>query len=80
MSSFATIFSGKGEPLGREPCLVGASPADPGENACSFEDGFPNLFINNVKGVAGRHVLFLANFYPVDLIYPQLAILYQLPR
>jgi len=46
----------------------------------SFEDGFPNLFIENVKAMAGRHVLFLANFYPVDMIYPQLAILYQLPR
>ena len=46
----------------------------------TFEDGFPNLFIDRVKDLAGRHVIFLASFYPVANIYEQLAILYQLPR
>lgn len=45
-----------------------------------FEDGFPNLFIKNVRDMANREVLYLANFFPSDLIFEQLAILYALPR
>lgn len=46
----------------------------------SFNDGFPNLFINNVHRMVKRDVIFLANFYPAEKIFEQLAVISMLPR
>jgi phosphoribosylpyrophosphate synthetase len=46
----------------------------------TFNDGFPNLFINNVGRMVKRDVIFLANFYPADKIFEQLAVINMLPR
>lgn len=46
----------------------------------TFNDGFPNLFINNVGRMVKRDVIFLANFYPADKIFEQLAVISMLPR
>eukprot|EP00052_Salpingoeca_macrocollata_P024436 m.218323 g.218323 ORF g.218323 m.218323 type:complete len:351 (-) comp22251_c0_seq1:105-1157(-) len=45
-----------------------------------FEDGFPNLFIQDVKAMAGRDVIFLASFHTPEVIFQQLAVIYALPR
>eukprot|EP00043_Microstomoeca_roanoka_P015575 m.156107 g.156107 ORF g.156107 m.156107 type:complete len:355 (-) comp16288_c0_seq2:205-1269(-) len=45
-----------------------------------FKDGFPNLFIKRAEDIKSRDVIFLANFYPSQLIFEQLAVLYMLPR
>jgi hypothetical protein len=39
----------------------------------NFEDGFPNLFINNVDTIRGRHVVFLASFLNPSSLLAQLA-------
>jgi hypothetical protein len=39
----------------------------------SFEDGFPNLFINHVDSIRGRHVVFLASFLNPSSLLAQLA-------
>lgn len=45
-----------------------------------FENGFPNLFIENVEGtVEGQDVAFLASFQPENIL-EQLAVIYALPR
>lgn len=46
----------------------------------SFDDGFPNLFINDAKAVRGRHVAFLASFSSPAVIFEQLSAIYALPR
>ncbi len=46
----------------------------------NFEDGFPNIFINNVKDLIFRDVIFLANFYPSSLIFEQMSVIYSIPR
>lgn len=46
----------------------------------NFEDGFPNLFINNVDSIRGRHVVFLASFLNPSSLLAQLAVLYALPK
>eukprot|EP00053_Salpingoeca_punica_P006962 m.64622 g.64622 ORF g.64622 m.64622 type:complete len:346 (+) comp13934_c0_seq1:229-1266(+) len=46
----------------------------------SFEDGFPNIFIENVKDMAGKDVIFLASFHTTSVIFDQLAVIYALPR
>ncbi|XP_051149123.1 ribose-phosphate pyrophosphokinase 4 [Andrographis paniculata] len=45
-----------------------------------FDDGFPNLFINNAQGVRGQHVAFLASFSSPGSIFEQLSIIYALPK
>jgi len=45
-----------------------------------FQDGFPNLFIDNVKGVAGRDVIFVASFHTPEVIFEQLSVIYAIPR
>jgi len=39
----------------------------------NFEDGFPNLFINHVDSIRGRHVVFLASFMNPSSLLAQLA-------
>ncbi|EGD81507.1 ribose-phosphate pyrophosphokinase 4 [Salpingoeca rosetta] len=46
----------------------------------TFKDGFPNLFIENAEIIKSRDVIFLANFFPSQLIFEQLAVLYMLPK
>lgn len=46
----------------------------------TFEDGFPNIFINHVEMIRGRDVVFLASFLKHDLLLAQLAVLFALPR
>lgn len=46
----------------------------------SFADGWPNIFINNVKEIAGRDVILLVNFDSPSVIFEQLAVIYSLPR
>ncbi|KAF9612838.1 hypothetical protein IFM89_004248 [Coptis chinensis] len=46
----------------------------------SFDDGFPNLFINNAQDIRGRHVAFLAFFSSPCVIFEQLSVIFALPR
>ncbi|XP_074656414.1 uncharacterized protein LOC141909723 [Tubulanus polymorphus] len=45
-----------------------------------FPDGFPNLFIEDVKQMAGKDVLFLASFHTPEVIFQQLSVLYAIPK
>ncbi|PIN11586.1 Ribose-phosphate diphosphokinase [Handroanthus impetiginosus] len=45
----------------------------------SFDDGFPNLFINNAHDIRGQHVAFLASFSSTTVIFEQLSVIYALP-
>jgi len=45
-----------------------------------FEDGFPNIFIQNVESIRGRNVVFLASFLQHDDMLAQLSLIYSLPR
>ncbi|XVF60736.1 hypothetical protein PTKIN_Ptkin08bG0072000 [Pterospermum kingtungense] len=46
----------------------------------NFDDGFPNLFINNAHDIRGQHVAFLASFSSPAVIFEQLSVIYNLPR
>ncbi|GMI67754.1 phosphoribosyl diphosphate synthase 4 [Hibiscus trionum] len=46
----------------------------------SFDDGFPNLYINNAHDIRGQHVAFLASFSSPAVIFEQLSVIYSLPR
>ncbi|XP_038680689.1 ribose-phosphate pyrophosphokinase 4 isoform X1 [Tripterygium wilfordii] len=46
----------------------------------SFDDGFPNLYINNAEDIRGQHVAFLASFSSPGVIFEQLSVIYALPR
>ncbi|XP_047334386.1 ribose-phosphate pyrophosphokinase 4-like [Impatiens glandulifera] len=46
----------------------------------SFDDGFPNLFINKAHNIRGQHVAFLASFSSPAVIFEQLSVIYSLPR
>ncbi|XP_013419663.1 ribose-phosphate pyrophosphokinase 4 [Lingula anatina] len=46
----------------------------------TFPDGFPNLFIEEVKTMAGKDVIFLGSFHSAEVIFEQLSIVYALPR
>ncbi|KAK9145056.1 hypothetical protein Sjap_004959 [Stephania japonica] len=46
----------------------------------SFDDGFPNIFINNAQDIRGQHVAFLASFSSPSVIFEQLSIIFALPR
>lgn len=46
----------------------------------SFDDGFPNLFINNAQEIRGQHVAFLACFSSPAVIFEQLSVIFALPR
>ncbi|XP_033123350.1 ribose-phosphate pyrophosphokinase 4-like isoform X2 [Anneissia japonica] len=46
----------------------------------SFNDGWPNLFIENVKECAGRDVIFLGSFHSPEVIFEQVSMLYTMPR
>ncbi|PHU04213.1 Ribose-phosphate pyrophosphokinase 4 [Capsicum chinense] len=48
--------------------------------ARSFDDGFPNLFINNAHDIRGQHVAFLASFSSPGVIFEQLSVIFALPR
>ncbi|KAK3039079.1 hypothetical protein RJ639_028530 [Escallonia herrerae] len=46
----------------------------------SFDDGFPNLFINDAQDIRGQHVAFLASFSSPGVIFEQLSVIFALPR
>jgi ribose-phosphate pyrophosphokinase len=46
----------------------------------TFNDGFPNLFIEDVKYMAGKDVIFIGSFHSPDVIFEQLSVLYMFPR
>ncbi|KAG5597403.1 hypothetical protein H5410_038635 [Solanum commersonii] len=46
----------------------------------SFDDGFPNLFINKAHNIRGQHVAFLASFSSPAVIFEQLSVIFALPR
>ncbi|XP_032232803.1 ribose-phosphate pyrophosphokinase 4 isoform X2 [Nematostella vectensis] len=46
-----------------------------------FLDGWPNLFIDNVKqDCAGRDVIFLGSFHSPQVVFEQLSVIYKIPR
>lgn len=46
-----------------------------------FPDGWPNLFIENVKhDCAGRDVIFLGSFHSPEVVFEQLSVIYKIPR
>lgn len=46
----------------------------------NFDDGFPNIFINNAQALRGQHVAFLASFSSQGVIFEQLSVIYALPK
>ena len=46
----------------------------------NFDDGFPNLYINNAHEIRGQHVAFLGAFSSPGVIFEQLSVIYALPR
>jgi len=46
----------------------------------TFEDGFPNLFIEDAHNLRNRHVAFLASFHSPQVMFEQLSVIYALPR
>ncbi|XP_068303968.1 ribose-phosphate pyrophosphokinase 4 [Pyrus communis] len=46
----------------------------------NFDDGFPNIFINNAQDLRGQHVAFLGSFNSQGVIFEQLSVIYALPR
>lgn len=46
----------------------------------SFDDGFPNLYINDAQEIRGQHVAFLASFSSPAVIFEQLSVIFALPR
>ncbi|CAA6662439.1 unnamed protein product [Spirodela intermedia] len=46
----------------------------------NFDDGFPNLYINDAHDIRGQHVAFLASFSSPGVIFEQLSVIYALPR
>ncbi|KAL3891619.1 hypothetical protein ACJMK2_003873 [Sinanodonta woodiana] len=45
-----------------------------------FADGFPNLFIQDVKQMAGKDVIFLGSFHSPEIIFEQLSVLIMFPK
>ncbi|XP_073010214.1 ribose-phosphate pyrophosphokinase 4 [Typha latifolia] len=45
-----------------------------------FDDGFPNLFINNAHDIRGQHVAFLASFSSPGVIFEQISAIFALPK
>lgn len=68
------------EELARKIASVSDSIQLQSINWRSFDDGFPNLFINNAQDIRGRHVAFLASFSSPCVIFEQLSIIFALPR
>lgn len=46
----------------------------------SFDDGFPNLYINKAQDIRGQHVAFLASFSSPAVIFEQLSVIFALPK
>ncbi|XP_020587846.1 ribose-phosphate pyrophosphokinase 4 [Phalaenopsis equestris] len=46
----------------------------------SFDDGFPNLFINDAHDIRGQHVAFLASFSSPAVIFEQISAIFALPK
>ncbi|KAI0488014.1 hypothetical protein KFK09_027837 [Dendrobium nobile] len=46
----------------------------------NFDDGFPNLFINDAHGIRGQHVAFLASFSSPAVIFEQISAIFALPK
>eukprot|EP00976_Prorocentrum_cordatum_P065569 1177951-Prorocentrum_minimum.AAC.5 len=46
----------------------------------TFDDGFPNLFIENAETLRNKNVAFLASFHNPSVIFQQLSVIYALPR
>lgn len=45
-----------------------------------FRDGWPDIFIDNVKEIAGKDVIFVASFHSPEVIFEQLSLIYAFPR
>nr|XP_039257336.1 ribose-phosphate pyrophosphokinase 4-like [Styela clava] len=45
-----------------------------------FEDGYPNIFIDNIEECSGKHVIYLGSFYSPSVVFEQLSVLYALPK
>jgi len=45
-----------------------------------FEDGFPNIMIQNVEQIRGRDVVFLASFLNHEDLLSQISVIFTLPR
>jgi len=45
-----------------------------------FNDGFPNIFINDIGSIRGRDVVILLDLYDPNNLLEQMSVLYSLPR
>ena len=45
-----------------------------------FNDGFRNLFIEDVKNVMGHDVIFLGSFHSPEVIFEQVSVAYAMPK
>ncbi|MBF0566415.1 MAG: ribose-phosphate pyrophosphokinase-like domain-containing protein, partial [Nitrospirae bacterium] len=45
-----------------------------------FNDGWPNLYIDDIGRVKNRDVIFIASFHSRDVLFEQMAIVYDFPR
>jgi len=46
----------------------------------AFPDGYPNLFVDNAMALRGHKVVFFADFFDPAQLFPQLSLVYALPR
>ncbi|XP_042472728.1 ribose-phosphate pyrophosphokinase 4-like isoform X2 [Zingiber officinale] len=46
----------------------------------NFDDGFPNILINNAHDIRGQHVAFLACFSSPGVIFEQISAIFALPK
>lgn len=77
---FTLFFTEETEPLARKVAAV-TNHVNLGTVRWNcFDDGFPNLFIENAEELRNKHVAFLASFHSPHVMFEQLAVIYALPR
>ena len=75
------FYSKEHEPLAKKIAELEEFSVELGTiNWESFNDGFPDLFINDAYDIRDRHVAFLASFHNPEVIFEQLSIIYSLPK
>jgi len=75
------FYSKEHEPLAKKIAELEEFSVELGTiNWESFNDGFPDLFINDAYDIRDRHVAFLASFHNPEVIFEQLSIIFSLPK
>jgi len=79
---FCVLFAGpESQDTGQQILQIDPQHIKKGDISwAKFEDGFPNLFIQNVETIRGRDVVVLVSFLNQSQMLSQLSVLYTLPR